>query len=348
MPGNSNDLPLVSVVILNYNGREFVERCLRSVLSMHYRKFEVIFVDNASTDGSFELVRNLFNLDGRLKITRNDRNLGFAKGNNIGFSYAKGNYIAFLNVDTEVNPRWLTELVIAMECNPKMGAAQSKLLQMYDHNKIDSVGQFIDFLGYGYLKESKEDKVQFDRVKEIFYADGAAILIRRSAVNESLVNSAPFDPDYFCYYEENDLCWRMRLCGYKIALVPSSVVYHARTSTKLYAMPPHLVFHHAKNRIMTLIKNYCLINLLKYLPCLLVLEVGRAIIIVKKDFRHSLAVLKSFSWNIKNFKKTWKKRLVVQRLIRKKSDSEITKLMRKTNLVRLYESFRRYYTVRGD
>lgn len=347
MSRRPDDGPLVSVVILNYNGGKFVKKCLTSVLDTQYGNLEVIFVDNASTDGSFELAKNLLNLRSRLTIIRNDRNMGFAEGNNVGFKYAKGNYVVFLNIDTEVDRNWLRELVMAAECDLKIGAAQSKLVQMYDHTQLDSIGQSIDFLGYGYPNNSEKDKVQLDNVKEIFYADGAAILIRRSALCESLMNGAPFDPDYFCYYEENDLCWRMRLCGYKIALVPHSVVYHARTSTNLHEMPQHLVFHHAKNRIMTLMKNYDVINLLKYIPCLLALEVARAGVLLKNDPRHSLAVLESFFWNVRNLKRTWKKRLIIQRLIRKRSDTDITSLMRKPNLVLLYENFKKYYTVRA-
>lgn len=337
---DSEDWPLVSIVILNYNGRKFIERCLKSVLNTQYDNFEVIFIDNASTDESFELARNLLNSDRRSKITGNSRNLGFAQGNNIGFSLAKGKYIVFLSIDTEVDRRWLNELVIVMEGDAMIGAAQSKLMQLYNHNQVDSIGQYLDFLGYGYPVHDEGD--------EIFYAEGAAIIIRRSAGEESLINDAIFDPDYFCYYEENDLCWRMRLHGYKIALVPRSLVYHARASINLYSMPQHLVFHHAKNRIMTLIKNYDEINLLKYVPCLLVLEVARAIILLKKNPRHSLAVLESFLWNIRNLKRTWEKRLVVQRVIRRNQDSQITRIMSKPNILRLYEKFDRYYEVPSD
>ena len=188
MSSHPGDWPLVSVVILNYNGRKFVERCLKSVLNTQYSNFEVIFVDNASTDGSFELVKSLFNLNGRLKIIRNDRNLGFAEGNNVGFTYSKGNHIVFLNIDTEVDRRWLRELIMVMEYNLKIGATQSKLVKMCDHNQLDSIGQSIVFLGYGYPIDNGVDKKQFNHVKEIFCADGAAILVRRSAANESLIN----------------------------------------------------------------------------------------------------------------------------------------------------------------
>ena len=337
---------LVSIIIVNYNGIKFIESCLNSVLNSDYPNFEVIFVDNASTDGSYELVNRLFGSDKRLKIIRNSKNLGFTGGNNIGFKYAKGIYIIFLNNDTEVSRNWIKILVEIIESDLMIGAAQCKLLNLYDKRQIDSAGQFIDFLGYGYPLDNEEDKEQYDHVKEIFYADGAALIVRRSVINQVSLNGLPFDLDYFpIYYEDADLCWRVRLRGYKVVVIPTSIVYHARTAAKLHKMSSYLIFSHAKNRIMTLIKNYGLGNLIKYLPLLLFFETIRAIILLKTKPDHSIAILKAILWNLKNLKKTWKKRLIVQHFIRRVPDPYIMRYMVKFTPTHLYNSFKKYYNL---
>ena len=121
-------MPLVSVIILNYNGMEFVESCLESVLSTDYPDFEVLFIDNASIDGSLEYVEDKFGRNTRIKIVANEKNYGFAEGNNIGFKHTEGEYVVFLNIDTDVEPDWLSELVKVFEADPTIGAVQSKLL----------------------------------------------------------------------------------------------------------------------------------------------------------------------------------------------------------------------------
>jgi GT2 family glycosyltransferase len=344
MRDNLEKNPLVSIIIVNYNGIKFIERCLSSVLNSDYPNFEVIFVDNASTDGSYELVKKLFGSDPRLTIIRNNKNLGFTGGNNIGFWYAKGDYIIFLNNDTEVSQNWLRVLVEIMNSDLRIGAAQCKLLNLYDKRRIDSAGQFIDPLGYGYPRSYEEDKGQYDNVEEIFYADGATLIVKRPAINQVLLNGLPFDPDYFpIYYEDADLCWRVRLRGYKVILIPTSIVYHARSAAKLHKLSSYLIFSHVKNRIMTLIKNYGLGNLIKYMPLLLFFETIRAMILLKIKPDHSIAILKAILWNLKNLKKTWKKRLIVQQFIRKVPDSYIMKYMTKFTPVHLYHSFKKYY-----
>ena len=119
--------PLASIVILNYNGAKFIDQCLKSVLNTYYPNFEVIFVDNASTDDSVKIAKS-FSTDSRLKIIVNSSNVRFAEGNNIGAMHAKCEIIVFLNPDTEVDPNWLKELIKVMTSSQLIGAAQSKLL----------------------------------------------------------------------------------------------------------------------------------------------------------------------------------------------------------------------------
>ena len=153
-------LPLVSVIILNYNGKRFLNKCLTSVLNSNYSNVEVILVDNASTDDSIKLVKESFGHSPVLIIVKNSTNLGFAAGNNVGLSCSKGKYVVFLNNDTVVEPNWLIELVGVMETNAKIGAAQSKLLSLHNKNFFDSAGDFIDYYGIPIRRGSwgEEDK----------------------------------------------------------------------------------------------------------------------------------------------------------------------------------------------
>ncbi|MBU4076011.1 MAG: glycosyltransferase family 2 protein [Euryarchaeota archaeon] len=138
MPGNMNNpSPLVSVIIVNYNGKQYLKNCLSSLSAQSYPAIEVIFVDNASSDGSVEYVRKEFP---SVRIIESKKNLGFAKGNNLGIREARGELIATLNNDTEVSSRWLEELVSAMNSDKKVGMCASKMLFMKDRGMINSTG----------------------------------------------------------------------------------------------------------------------------------------------------------------------------------------------------------------
>jgi GT2 family glycosyltransferase len=323
--------PKVSIIILNYNGSKFIEGCLSSVLKTDYPNFEVILVDNASKDGSLEIARRLFGKDPRLKIVRNDENLGFAEGNNVGARHARGDILVFLNEDTEVDPNWLKELVKVLISDTKVGAAQCKILMAHEKHKIESVGHYLDYCGiesWASAKVFKEtDLGQYDRIREIFYAKGAAMGVKRHVFFEA----GGFDPAYFIDHEEIDLCWRIRLLGYKILFVPNSIVYHyggafvGRREENL-----QILFHLRKNHIMSLMKNYELKNLAKYLPMYLAfLFLHGVYLALRGKLYVPLTYLKSLLWILKNFKYIYSQRLRVQLLVRVVPDSVIMKCMTK-------------------
>jgi len=330
-----NKQPLVSVAILNYNGRDFVDRCLNSVINTDYPSFEVVFVDNASTDGSLEFIREKFGRGLRLKIIANDRNYGFAEGNNIGFRNAKGNYIVFLNMDTEVEPNWLTELVKVMESDQTIGAAQSKLLLMRARRKIDTCGHMLTPFGFTFERGSGEDdNGQYDYVAEIFGSKGASMIVKRSVLNEVGI----FDPDYFTLVEETDLCWRIWLRGYRVVFVPKSIVYHAVARARLSARGWRGVelFYWHRNQLVTLLKNMELKNLVKVLTLRSSLSFIDAFVgsVKSRNARPLLSLLRANIWVIFNFRRIWEKRKQVQCLIRKKKDKEIMPhIMVKTSIL---------------
>jgi GT2 family glycosyltransferase len=320
--------PLVSVVILNFNGKKFLNKCLSTVLASEQLNFEVILVDNASKDGSTEIAQANFP-QSNLMIIRNGKNLGFAEGNNIGARIARGKYVVFLNNDTEVEKEWLKELVEVMQSDETIGAAQSKLLS-FDRKTIDSKGDFINSYGMGWMRGlGEEDKLQYDKKTEIFSARGASMIVRKQILHEV----GYFDSDFFMLYEDIDLCWRIRLSGYKVSYVPKSIVYHFGSGTsKEDFSREESNYYEIRNRIFTLIKNYDLQNLL--INGIKTLSVEFALFLIvffSPSRRYNLSRIKAHLWIVLNFGCIWRKRLTFQSLKRKVPDEKIKRLMIKGN-----------------
>jgi len=310
--------PSVSVVILNYDRRELIESCLSSVLSTDYSNFEVIFLDNNSPDGSAELVEEKFGDDARIRVIRNLSNIGCAAGNNMAAKHVKTKYVVFLNNDTKVDPDWLKELVTVMEADSTVGCAQSKLLSQ-DRKHIDSAGDYMFPWGSAFRRgEGEKDRGQYDRLDEIFSACSAAMITRLTIFREV----GMFDPKFFTFLDDVDLGWRIRLAGYRILFVPSSVVCHARGATVDKKFASAMVFLSEKNRILMMIKNYDLKNLLKYLPITIALTLFGA---MPCDYLR--ARIKALLWILLSLREILMERSKVQTFVRKVPDCEITKYM---------------------
>lgn len=332
--------PQVSVIIVNYNGKKFLQRCLGSVLSSDYPNFEVILVDNGSTDGSVELIKKLFENDQRVKLILNKRNLGPSLGRNVGSRMAKGEYLAFLDNDTEVNPAWLREAIMLMDADPTIGAVQCKLLLMSDRSKFDYAGDYLSQYGFLIQRASfrEKDDGQLDEVIEIFSAKSAGMIVRRD-VFEKIEG---FDEDYFIYLEETDLCWRIWLNGYKVVFAPTSVVYHAFGDiNKLRLMRTKFLskYYGTKNYITTLIKNLSMLRMLRMLPVHIALWFGIfAWHILRCKIMEAIWVMKGILWNLINFRAIWKKRQEVQHKVRKVSDNDIMpRILKKSSFVYFYD-----------
>ncbi len=320
---------LVSVVILNYNGKKhlgkILEDCLKSVLATNYPNFEVLFVDNASTDCSVDFVREMFGQDARLRIIKNEQNLGFAEGNNRGIRNSKGEYIALLNSDTRVERKWLTELVNAIQPYD-VGAVQSKLLRMKTPDELDSAGGLIDYYGYHLERGRGEQSSMYTQVKEVFYAKGASVLLKR----EVLAKTGLFDPDIFMYFDEVDLCWRIHLNGYKILFVPTSIVYHASGLTAAKSQEKERLYLHIKNHVLVVLKNYDFENMVRAAKVSVLFETrNMALFLARRKPLVCASILKALLWNLLHLKRTWKKRQIVQKLVRRVPDKEIKKQMLK-------------------
>jgi hypothetical protein len=211
--------PLVYVIILNYNGRRWIEACVGALLNTDYDNFRLIVVDNASSDGSIELIRSSYP---QVQILVNERNLGFSEGNNVGIREAltkNAEYIALLNPDTKVEPEWLQELIAVGEAEAGAGILGAVQLE-YDGSEFNSwtkaaMSQFLDE-----LKRPESARAWIP----VEWVEGACLAVKRRVFDEVGL----LDPIYFAFYEEIDLCRRASSCGYKIALVPRSRIRHYR------------------------------------------------------------------------------------------------------------------------
>lgn len=310
--------PLVSIIILNYNGQKFLKNCLKSVLDSDYDNFEIILVDNGSTDNSIEVAKS-FKSYSKLKMICLKKNLGFSQGNNIGASAASGKYLLFLNNDTVVDKKWLKELVQVMESDPNVGVAQPKLLFLDRPNEVQSAGNFIDTLGFTIPRVRLiEERKKVNEQAEIA-ATGAALLIRK----DLFVQICRFEPSFFVYYEDTDLSWRVRMAGKSVLFVPSSIVYHAEGSgfsrVKLAFRLNNLV----RNQLFTVVKNYSLKNGLPRLIFLCLVYIAGAIwLTVRRASDIFNSILKAPFQFLRNFPQCWKSHLLAQ-ANRKVADKEL-------------------------
>ncbi len=327
--------PLVSIVILNYNGKHFLDRCLTSIFGQSFANFEIIFVDNKSVDGSVDYIKSRFGYDVRLRIVQNKGNSGPIEGNNVGIRIANQNakYILILNNDTELTKDWLNGMINTMEENPKIGAACSKQLLMQDPNRLQGFGSFIDQCGFNYqLGDNELDTGQYNGATFEIFAGGTTALLIRS---DLLGQIGLLDSSYDFGFDDVDLCWRVWLSGHKVVCVSSCAIYHKVSGTPRNI--PHVLFHREKNRIMTIIKNYGLLYQLRFLPLILSLDLSQLLwFAFTNNFHMFRAIARALVWALTHFKYMWTQHLKIKYCIRKVSDKEITSHMLKINLLELW------------
>jgi GT2 family glycosyltransferase len=215
----------VSVIVVNWNRRDLLLACLRSLDRQTTRDFEVIVVDNGSTDGSPEMVEYEYP---QVRLVRNRENLGFCAANNQGIQASQAEFIALLNNDAEAEPAWLGALLDAIDARPDCGMAASKILVWEDPSRIDKAGHLIYPDGQNRGRGSGEpDHGQYDRIEETLWPDGCAAMYRR----EMLTAIGGFDEDLFAYADDAELGLRARIAGWRCVYAPAAVVRHHRGAT---------------------------------------------------------------------------------------------------------------------
>ena len=290
--------PFVSIIIVNWNGIKYIKQCIESLLQQSYTNFEIIFIDNASTDGSVELVENTFS---QVKILKNKENLGFAEGNNIGFSNSKGELIALFNPDVIADENWLQRLVSAIESSDKIGGVTGKMYYMGDQFGKNAV--FCTWSKVNPLTANPYNFHDDEPTSKVDYLAGGAMIVKR----EVLKKIGMLDPGYFLFFDETDWCARMIRAGYDLVYIPTAYVWHAISSSisdsnkKIYFME--------RGRIRFALKNFDT----RYIPIFLLILFTELIYLLSRDikrgnFTRTKIRLRVMGWNLLNLNKTLSKR----------------------------------------
>jgi hypothetical protein len=255
--------PRISIIIITYNANNLLRGCLQALERQSLRDFEIVIVDNASSDSSLYEIRGFLkgaSMASRVKLISSERNLGFAGGNIEGLRHAEGEYIALLNNDTEPDEKWLEELVKAIETSPKIGICASKML-VYGSDIIDSAGVEFSTALKGFGVGEKRKSFLYNEKKYVFGACGGAALCRRNMIEEV----GFFDEDFFLIHEDIDLNFRAQLQGWKVLYVPKAIAYH-RVRSSIGHMSDIAVYYTLRNSEFVRMKNVPLAIFIKCLP----------------------------------------------------------------------------------
>ena len=249
------NLPPVTAVLVNWNGLKWLKSFLHALLATDYSDFQILIVDNASTDESLAwLAQN----HPEIHVLQHDRNAGFAEGNNLALPFIKTPFFALVNTDVEVTPGWLRPLVLALLNDPQKAAVQPKIRAQTKKDSFEyagAAGGFIDQWGYSFCRgrifEALEvDKGQYDTPLPVFWTSGACMLIR----TETVQRIGLFEASFFAHWEEIDWCWRAQNYGYSLGVVPESLVYHVGGGT-LAAESPRKLYLNLRNSLFTFVRN---------------------------------------------------------------------------------------------
>jgi hypothetical protein len=298
-------------------------------------------VDNNSSDDSVQYVKANYP---EVHIVKNEKNLGFAGGCNIGVKSANGEYLVILNNDTTQEKHWLSQLVKFMEEHPSVGVAQPKLLNAKEPTIFDysgAAGGFMDKYAFPFARgriydSVEEDHGQYNTPIPIFWASGTACILRK----EIVAQIGLFDETFFAHMEEIDFNWRVHLSGWDIWSVPQSVIYHHSGFT----LPPESPFKkylNHRNSLYMLLANYSFYHLICKGFQRLLLDMGALVFtLLQKEFDRSRAILQSWGWIMTHPNKIWAKRRIVRK-IRELSDSEMKEKLYQASIALEYFLFRK-------
>jgi len=251
----------VSIIVVNFNGMRYLDACLDSILIQSYQNFELIFVDNASTDGSLEHIRKRFP---HLNYVVNDRNRGYAGGVNSGLAVASGEYIAPVNMDTEADPDWLINMLDFLQSHPEAGAVCPKVLIMDQRNVVNCNGLKIHVSGLGFCRMLHQPDMPDQAPQRVSGISGCSFLIKKD-----LFDRMGGAPEYcFMYNDDVVVSWLLALMGYDMYCLPQSVIYHRYR----LSMTPVKFFHLEKNRLYLIFTTLHWYTTLLLSPLLLVIE----------------------------------------------------------------------------
>lgn len=255
-------MPNIAIIIVNWNGRKYLKDCFESLREQTYKNFKIFFVDNGSRDDSVAYIKNKYlDLGGpSVEIIELNKNTGFCYGNNIGIDKALKNdnirYVITLNNDTKLHIKFIENIVECSKKFPDAGAVQPKVLNLSNPEEIDCAGIVLAKDGTAHNRGYRENKDKYNDEAEIFGANATASLFKREALEKTRISPKEyFDNDYFTYYEDTDLTWRMRLAGFRAYFCPKSVAYHLHSATSGKTSLLKAYYLH-RNYFFTVFKNY--------------------------------------------------------------------------------------------
>jgi GT2 family glycosyltransferase len=300
---NRQPSPRASIIIVSYNAREKLFRCLASVMQYLASDCEIIVVDNASHEGNADAIENDFP---EITLIRSATNLGFAGGCNLGVEQARGTYLIFLNPDTLVDENWLQALLRPLETDEKAGLVTAKILLMEDRERINTCGCNIHITGLTLCRGMGWSRRNYTEVDEVGAISGAAFAIRRQLFNRL----GGFDEEMFLYMEDTDLSLRARLLGFPTLYVPDSIVYHDYE----LRITPLKVFWQERNRYLMLLKSFKWPTLLLLLPVHLLAELITWSFVLISDRGNFRNKLNAYAWILRNWSLVMDKRRTMQEL----------------------------------
>lgn len=296
-----------SVIIVNWNGGQFLERCLAALHAQTKKPHEIILLDNASTDGSLEIVCGF----PAVRVIALDQNTGFARGNNLVIDSASiaSEWFALINPDAFAAPRWLESLLAAAESNPGFDVFGSKLVNSADPTLLDGTGDAYHISGLVWrTSHGISVSAMGDSDREVFAPCAAAALYRRSAFEKV----GGFDEDFFCYVEDVDLGFRLRLAGYRCLYVPQSVAHHVGSGTTGGQHSDFSVYHGHRNLVWTFVKNMPGVLFWLLLPLHVALNLVSILWFAQRG--QGAVILRAKRDAIFGLPKVWRKRQQVQKV----------------------------------
>ncbi|MBV8847441.1 MAG: glycosyltransferase family 2 protein [Bryobacterales bacterium] len=312
----------LTVTLVTYNSGRFIKRCLESVLEQKYPNFDVVVVDNASTDGTIDILEQF---SGQCRIYYNDQNIGFAAAQNQAIALSQSEWILTLNPDVLLLPDFIQALVDAGSSDPKTGTVCGKLLtirasfDLPDKQLVDSTGiYFTPMLRHLDRGSQEVDNGHYLNFEYVFGATAAAALYRRAMIDDISIQGEFFDPDFFVYREDADVAWRAQLMGWRCMYTPLARGYHVRNVLpgNRRALPTVINMHSVKNRFLLRIKNMT--------PDLYrrnwLSITGRDLVVIGACLLHEHSSLKAFWYLARNWRRFWTKREEIMRRRRVKDD----------------------------
>jgi GT2 family glycosyltransferase len=316
--------PLVSIILATYNSEDYLTECLKSIFSTSYPNFELIIIDNKSTDKTINIIKKFKDkYKENINLILSSKNLGYAKANNKAVKQSKGDFIFILNPDTIVSDNFLEPLIEEI-IKPNVSAVQP-LVYLFDKKTINLTGKVTHYLGFDWLKDFKKTNIPKRQVIKSF--SGSGILVSKEYFNKV----GGFDELFFMYYEDSDLSWKFNLIDKKIIFTPKSVLLHdyKYIPKDNYQPLKQKLFYIERNRLITLFKNLSLKSLLLILPSLIFMELGMIVFSFYEGWgitklKTYFSILNNMSLILKNRRLIQSQRKISDKLIFKNFVSSIT------------------------